>query len=67
MVLKKGTTHPVLNLLLSQFDFVSRAIQRSLRVNKMGWGGGVVYYSIFFIFLLVKLHMPLENKVKYLP
>lgn len=25
------------------------------------------YYSIFFIFLLVKLHVPLENKVKYLP
>lgn len=43
MVLKKGTTHPVLNLLLSQFDFVSRAFQRSLRVNKMA-GAGVLLY-----------------------
>lgn len=25
------------------------------------------YYSVFFIFLLVKLYVPLEDKVKYLP
>lgn len=49
-VSKKGTTHPVINLLLSQFDFISKAIQRSLMVSKVFVCGG---YSIFFIFLLL--------------
>lgn len=42
-----------------------QTIQRSPVINKVMcvWG----YYSIFFIFLLAKLHVPLENKVKYLP
>lgn len=62
----KGASSPSLKSPPSQLSSASQAPQRRLRVNKESVGGGG-YYSVFFIFLLVKLYVPLEDKVKYLP